>query len=260
MLNKIVIGVVLLSVVLVAISFYKEKSKQRNEELRLYFLESVVSDELLSYSNLEIPSLNYLRVVEEESGPALSLRTSNEELVNGLVRAEVSVDFPFLPGDTLRYSWEYKIDEDLYYAYDEDDPNGKWWIIGQWHDQPNINKGETWDNFPANSPPVILGFGKFNNKDSLSFSYGVPSNQKTPIVVPFTKGVWHSFELNIKWSQGNDGWADLYLNGEKIASFSGPNMLNDYQHYFKIGSYRKDTIVGDGWVYVRNVAIEKIDM
>ncbi len=63
--------------------------------------------------------------------------------------------------------------------------------------------------------------------------------------------------MDILWSQAANGRVVLYLDGKKVVRATGPNMLNAYQHYFKVGSYRSDKIDGDGWVYVKNITTHK---
>jgi hypothetical protein len=227
------------------------------EDLERSYLQAALSNTLLTIAHIEAPSFAYIKKVRDGGRSALGLRASRNELIKDRVRAEISIDYPFKPGDHVRYTWEYKIDPDLTYSYDSQNQADWWWVIGQWHDQPDVTKNETWDNFPSNSPPVLFGFGNLSSKDTISFVYGAPDSKMIG-TLPMKKGIWHTISLDIVWSQGASGRATATLDGKVIATGSGANMHNSYQHYFKTGSYRSKTIAGDGWVYVRNVRIEKL--
>lgn len=95
---------------------------------------------------------------EQEGGePHLTLRLFEKNAKrSGGVRAEVSVDHPFKERDTVRYEWSVRLADDFPTVA----PANRWWLIGQWHDQPDKAKGGSWEGFPSHSPPVLLGFGE----------------------------------------------------------------------------------------------------
>lgn len=222
------------------------------------FLRAALSAELIPYGEIEAPSLRFVRIDTDETGrQSLALRASHLEQVKGRSRAEISVDYPFSVGDRLRYAWEFKLDPALAFEYESDDPATHWWVIAQWHDQPDLNLGETWDDFPSHSPAILFSYGRLDGQDMLGFSYGA-SELRDLAAVPFARGQWHRLELDVTWSQGSDGLAIASLDGQEFARGSGLNMYNAFQHYFKAGSYRHPGITGDGWVYLRNVQIEQV--
>lgn len=53
------------------------------------------------------------------------------------------------------------------------------------------------------------------------------------------RGEWHRFEVHIKWSTGDDGMVDVFLDGEEVVSFSGRtvSLEKPTPNYFKYGVY-----------------------
>lgn len=60
--------------------------------------------------------------------------------VYGGIRTEVAVDFPYSEGESVRYSWEMMFPEE----FAGDSPLNRWWLLAQWHDQPDRRIGEKW--------------------------------------------------------------------------------------------------------------------
>ncbi len=224
--------------------------------LEVSYLNSVVPPELMDYSHLEVAATTDLESMSDGSGPFLGLRTYHgQPLVNSGVRAEVSVDYPYVQGQTLRYSWRFGILN----GFTSDSPSNRWWMFGDWHDQPDPNLGQTWATYVPHSPSVGLGYGQIKGQDYLALLYGAP-NPTTVGLIPFSRGVWHTMVAEITWSQGANGHVALYLDGSKtpVQQATGANMYNNYQHYLKLGTYRQPDILGDTWVYVRDVKIQTL--
>lgn len=248
----------LLVSVCAATLFWNWPTPPSDPALKEKYLRAAVAEELMTYGEIEVPSLRFIRIETDETGKqSLALRASHEEKLKGRSRSEISVDFPFSVGDHLRYTWDFKMDADLAFEYESENKSNKWWVIAQWHDQPNVTLGETWDDFPSHSPAILFSFGKLEGKEMIGFAYGA-SELRDIATAPFKRGAWHQFELDVVWSQGADGKAVASLDGEVFARAEGQNMFNGFQHYFKAGSYRYAGIKGDGWVHIRNVKIEKL--
>lgn len=225
--------------------------------LELSYLRAAVAPDLLDYAHLEVAAVSSLQGLTDGSGSFLGLRTyQGQPLVNNGVRAELSVDYPWTEGQTIRYSWRFGIAGD----FKSDGPNNRWWLFGDWHDQPNPNRGETWNGFPAHSPSIGFGYGQINGQDYLALLYGTP-NPTTVGLIPFSRAMWHTMVVDITWSRGASGRVTVYLDGSSkpVIQATGANMYNDYQHYLKLGTYREPNIAGDTWVYVRDVSIQRID-
>ena len=58
-------------------------------------------------------------------------------------------------------------------------------------------------------------------------------------------GKWMDFVVNVKWSQSNDGWFSIWLNGKLNFEYKGKTMYCDKGVYFKYGIYR--SFVSRNW-------------
>jgi hypothetical protein len=225
-------------------------------DLELSYLRSAVSADLLPYSTIEIPAIENIRRGVDAQGEHLELRTYYDQpLKNGGVRAEVSVDYPYREGDTVRYNWRLMLPTD----FPSDAPTNRWWLMAQWHDQPDRTRGETWAGYPRHSPSVGLGYGQINGQDELSLLYGAPDPAPAGLI-PISRGVWHALSVEITWSRGANGRAKVFLDGGKtpVREASGPNMYNGFQQYMKLGMYRHPDIRGDAWVYIGGVSVQML--
>ena len=233
---------------------HQQSSATRDDELR--YLRAVVDESLLEHTHLEVAVLENLKLLEESGNDFLGLRVfGGQKLKNRGVRSELSIDFPHPSDATVQYEWRLRLPEDF-----EADPENRWWLIGQWHDQPDVTQGETWDNFPAHSPPILLGYGRVDGVDQLSVSYGAPDSQ--PIgLIPLTRGEWHSLRCVIRWSTQDDGRLAVFVDGsdQPAIEAQGRNMHNAYRHYFKLGMYRDPKIQGDCWLHIDDVRISVVE-
>lgn len=248
---------VLLTLLMGAIWCGYTKAGSRDDELA--YLRTVMPDSLLEYAHLEVASTKSVAIKEEGQNRYLGLRVfRGQKKVNGGVRAEISVDYPFQQGETVRYSWRLMFPKNFV----SDAPKNRWWVIGQWHDQPNEELGETWEDFRSFSPPVLLGLGELEGKLAITLTYGPTNGTLEPRVVGpvfLERGKWYSITVVIRWSQGPEGKASVFLDDllEPAMSVDGPNMNNDYKHYLKLGMYRHPRIATDNWIYVDDLAISK---
>lgn len=192
----------------------------------------------------------------EDSGVAISVFAGQPKLNNG-IRAEVAIDYPFEEGSTVSYRWEVRIPTG--FAHDEAAGN-RWWVMGQWHDQPNPDRGETWDGFPPRSPPVAYYFGATGGEYGLVLHYGTGGDDHVGIedLIRLPADTWVRLETRITWSTESSGRVQVFVNGEASARIdvSAANMHNDYQHYLKLGQYRHPDIATDNSVHFRNLRID----
>ena len=167
-------------------------------------------------------------------------------------RAEMSVDFPYNEGDTVAYQWRLRIPADLGAG-----PENRWWILAQWHDQPDRRIGEGWEEFPLRTPPVLLGYGHKDGQEVISLAYGVPETRGIAYTA-LTRDVWHELRVEIHWSTAGDGWAKAYLDDmdAPFAEATGRNMFNCYQHFFKMGMYRHPDIQVNSRIRLDDLQIE----
>jgi len=229
------------------------KSASREDEILL--LRTILPEALLAYASLDVAAIESVAAVGDGPSRHLGLHLfPGQKKVHKGVRAEVSVDYPFEIGETVRYSWRFMLPKDFV----SDAPKNRWWVIGQWHDQPNKQKGETWDGFPSHSPPVLIGLGEAEGGLKIGLSYGTPQLRDLGLL-PVERGKWHSISVVISWSKGPDGKAAIFLDDltKPAITAEGANMHNDYQHYFKLGMYRHPEISTENWIYIDDVQISK---
>lgn len=252
-ITLLIIGYLVAAGGFLALTVFGREKGSREEEL--VYLRAALPDELLEYAHLDISSREALIVGEDGEKRHLGLRVfPGQKRVHGGVRAEISVDYPFRPGDRVRYTWWFRIP----YGFATDAPANRWWVIGQWHDQPDPRRGETWDHFPPRSPPVVLGLGELDGRLAIGFGYGLttdanPQQELGPLWVE--RGRWHHLAVVVDWSQGPGGSAEVFLDNAARPSFSarGPNMNNGYQHYWKVGQYRHPDIGTDNRIDVADL-------
>lgn len=220
------------------------------------YLAAVLPPELIRYAGVEVPSQDNIHICSDSTGRYLEFRlVPGQAKKNNGIRAEISVNFPYKVGDIVRYKWQMRLPED----FKGDEPKNRWWVMGQWHDQPDRTKGETWQGFPGRSPPVSFNYGRRDGKDFLSLLVGSPK-MKSVGLLPITRGAWHSIDVIIKWSQGVDGQVEVFFDGSKapVVTGTGPNMHNGFHHYLKLGMYRHPEIATENRLDIRDVFIEHL--
>ncbi len=175
----------------------------------------------------------------------------DNSLVYGGERAELAFFAHYDIGDRVNYQFSFELPDSYAYQHGWE---GIWTIIAQWHDQPNRDRGETWDDFPKNSPPLSLHLLYGNGPvlqvlaKNTSISFPIPVDQTITCSLLID---WHYPELSQV-----DGHCD-YANVSQTFSFQDYIMLNDYYHYFKFGLYRDKSIDESMKVLLHSVAITK---
>ena len=224
------------------------------------YLAALVAPDLVEYGHFEVASREHIEIVD--GGIELRL-TPGQPKVNNGIRAELSVDYPFVDGDTVRYEWQLWVPGDF-----QADPQNRWWVFADWHDQPNRTLNETWETYPKSSAPLIVGYGRVEGgqvvggfsvpetSDVLTLTYG--TDYRPLGMFAIKREEWIAIRLDVTWSQGAQGKATLWLNGVERISGAGPNMLNAFQHYFKAGMYRHPEINTPNRVRLANVKISKL--
>ncbi len=177
-------------------------------------------------------------------------------------RAELSWDNRDAPGSVAWYGWSFLIPED--FADTEWRPR-LWQCIGQWHDQPMLEKGETWANFPGHSPSIAVYYTSKQGVPTIELWYGTYEKREMQHIVavaPIQKGRWLDLVFHIGWSPNADGFIEAWLNGEPFIAprednhrAMGANMWNAYPHYLKVGLYRNKEIATTNSVYFDEIRI-----
>ncbi len=184
---------------------------------------------------------------------------AGERVSNGN-RAEIFRDHGDKAGREVWYAWSFLVPRDF---VDVEWAPKLWQCIGQWHDQPDKTKGETWANFPGRSPSIAVYYTSKGGASAIEVwygTYGKGEAQKIVARAPIVKGQWHDLRFHIRWSQGSDGFLEPFLDGRPLIASekgraSGPNMWNGASHYLKIGLYRSDRITPTNSVYFDEVRI-----
>jgi len=118
--------------------------------------------------------------------------------------------------------------------------------IAQWHEVPDWDLGEGW-----RSPPISLGI--INDRFYVQVLWAAAAvntnrtkdGEKTIDLGYAEKNKWIDWVFHIKFSYRNDGIIEIWKNGLKVLSYTGPNSYNDENYpYFKIGLYKWGW---DGW-------------
>jgi hypothetical protein len=152
----------------------------------------------------------------------------------GGARSEFREVYTVPNGDDIWYGWSTYIPADWL------DPDmGS--VITQMHGSPD--PGE------SRSPPfaVRVEDGKLTITGRYSSVRNQPGNDGTPLTFYgpsyIEKEIWHDFVVHVKWSYENDGYLDVWMDGNQIVDYNGPIGYNDYTGpYFKMGIYHIDTI------------------
>lgn len=224
--------------------FFASLNAHSNNQLCSIFMQ----ESICKYSGLEAKynKTAILNKIED----TIEFRSNNslEKIYNGY-RSEVTVNYPYKIGDTVEYKFEIKMPSNFTAGKDK----RKWIILAQWHDQPNKALGETWNKFPARSPPVSLQAREDNGKLLLFIDY--PGNKSFFFSIPYDEWVSMSFLFN--WSPANLG-SLKFQTGNIGYIFDGKNMWNNYHHYLKFGIYRSPTVTHDLNLFFRKISINTL--
>jgi hypothetical protein len=211
-----------------------------------------VDSSLVKLMNMEIPECKNLSLFSGYAGFVLDEKNT---YLNKGIRSEISIDFPFVEGETIEYRWSIMVPS-------KNSPGGdskQWWVIAQWHDQPDPRLGQTWATFKAQSPPVAIYIERRNGKVGLGLQ-GMRGKKISWSSIP--TDVWLDLNTSIHWSRGRFGYVNFSVKGhpELDAISTGPNMLNGYQHYFKAGQYRAPTANQRSVIYIKNIHFRKLQI
>ncbi|MEZ4224726.1 MAG: heparin lyase I family protein [Polyangiaceae bacterium] len=231
----------------------------------------------LSRWSVEGSVTNLVSVTPDPTSPSnrvASMHVEPGELVNAGSRAEIAYDNRDVPGTVAWYRWRFLVPSDYTEPHDttgtDDQGRPMWQVMGQWHDQPNVEAGESWDSYPGHSPAISAHHGTVNGRSSLVTIIGVAGRERTLGPVELVKGKWHELLWHIGWSTGDDAFVAVWLDGVALSRLSdgtvlpvvenearvrGRNMWNAYPHYLKLGLYRNASFTAANTVYYDDVTI-----
>ena len=72
---------------------------------------------------------------------------------------------------------------------------------------------------------------------------------------PVTLGEWHQYKFGVHYTQGSDGWLELWRDGVRVLRVDGPTTTESYDGYWKFGNYRNADINGTSTIDVSGVRI-----
>lgn len=151
-------------------------------------------------------------------------------------RSEVATkDFP--PNDSVRwYSFS------VYFPPDFPIESNRL-VFAQWHSHWQFRQ-------PGRIPALAFRF--VNGRLSITLRHSPEISILNPDSVPsedlfknnhFRIGQWHDFVIQTKWSYRDDGFVNVWWNGEQIVAYKGPVGYNEpAAPEFKFGLYRDATV------------------
>jgi hypothetical protein len=210
----------------------------------------IVFDSLLINSSFE--ETNAISLWQSEANPAAITRSNTvaragsyaakfsinktDALVSGSYRAEIKHDM--LPKNAERW---YGMSVYLPTSYATDPiPES----IFQWHNVPNFGAGEDWGRYKFQNPWRLE-----TNNGRLRFvhQYNTVASDPNSSVAskaydlgPYTLGVWTDFVVHFKASATSDGFFELWKNGTKVMTITGPGVYynDETGPYMKMGIYK----------------------
>lgn len=182
--------------------------------------------------------------------------------VNGGMRSEVALEYPFREGDTVRYRWDVLVPS----TFVNDHPRNLRNTIAQWHDQPDEARGECWRTKPRLGSPLSLRLASRDGR-ALQMSLHARDTRTRAsgafeiATIPYDR--WVSIDVRITWSQDTDrGAVTVALDGagdpDPVVAFRGFTMNNRLPHYLKVGLYRNEAIRADNRLYLRQLRCETL--
>ena len=149
---------------------------------------------------------------------------------------------PFRAGDEVWYGFSIYIPSN--WVNDAAYTTGGGEILHQIHEQPDYNN---WAKNRTSFLVLLAEAGNFrwvSRWDSCSASqscwkpFGVERTPST-YVGPMKKGGWTDWVIHAKWSYGSTGLLEIWRDGKKVATQTGPNAYNTQQAgFFKLGLYK----------------------
>lgn len=131
------------------------------------------------------------------------------------------------------YQWSMYLPAD--FPFGAQQPAGGNYSFAYWHNRecPNIDFEVT-----DGRSTLYLRTNRYNGPGNCVFLDRIPIVDIASLV-----GRWRSFEVFVRWSEGADGRAEVYFDGQLMTTYQGPTITRgtpDY-NYFKFGIYLNNT-------------------
>lgn len=226
------------------------------------FTADFETGDLSGWTSGEAAAIDRLQVVTTpepvRSGRyALRVTLKPDDVAARRNRAEITRYNEDQEGSEGWYGWSFLIPVE--YA-DVRVEERKFQIIGQWHDQPDRERGETWDNFPANPPPIAINYAIPDGVPTIGLNYGLGEKRRLVGQAEIGKGRWHDLLFRIRWSRGEDGFVQAWVDERPLTGGGpvyGPNMYSRMPNFLKLGLYRQSGINTTNVVYFDEVHIAR---
>ncbi len=204
---------------------------------------------------LDLPQKDSFRIMEADDGSHYAAFTIDKgDMVNSGTRCEmVIISRKLCRLKEAYYSWSLRLGDD----YPDED---RWQLFAQWHDQPDEENGYNWQTKPPTFPPISL---RCKNRQ-LYVQINRPQTNEWYLGprVPIPVGQWVTVLFHIKWSMGEDGFVEAWVNDQPLTPFNGtdhrvhvPTLYNSTGNYLKLGNYRHNAINGPSTVEIDDIAI-----
>jgi hypothetical protein len=244
---------ILIGILLISSHFIKPSpcdSIQKASQIK-YSFDSLPDEALWNFEVYRPQNVEFVSDPVYEGNASLRFTVKPGEKVNGGSRAELVLINSDPICSEAWYRWRFLVPENYL-----DKSSARWQLMGQWHDQPDWRKGETWKTYPGHSPMVGLYYGTIANQSGIALHYGINKVNNYTGYVLISKGVWNEVLIHVLWSQSNEGFIEAWINNQSLTPFNGenyrfygPNMYNQAPAYLKLGLYRDPYITTENSFY-----------
>ena len=200
------------------------------------YLSAVLSQELTRYAGIEVPSRENIHVLADGPDMYLEFRlVPGQPKKNKGIRAEISVNYPYSVGEVVRYRWEMRLPGD----FKADEPRNRWWVMGQWHDQPDPDQRRDLAGISGTQPARVLQLWAARRRGLSLVTGRLAKNEERWSHSPYARNLAQTGRCDQMVSR-DDGQVAVFFDGSKAPAVTGtgPNMHNGFQHYLKLGMYR----------------------
>lgn len=168
-------------------------------------------------------------------------------------RSEIAVKFANKNNHIYSYMWAFNVNG----AYPQSESKNYHFIIAQWWNGPA--KGEAMRAIAGKQgPPFYFVVVKQNNVLRLQIFYGLQFKNRSKIFDDEIKtSTWYNVNAIVKWSAGQDGYANIKLN-DKAINATGANKYNDMQTDFKVGLYRNLDNKDETEIKIKGIKVTEI--
>lgn len=217
-------------------------------------LANAVTPETLPYARFDA-STDSIQIGKDAYGKHMSLQVGyGQKIKNSGVNSEIVIDYPYVEGDTVKYSWRMMIP-----VFMPSDPENRWWLTARWTPQANLKMGEKPETYNVLNPAIMITYKMPESRDTFALGYGVPDTILTD-AFSVTRNEWVKVDLIVTWSTTSNGKATMYINNSKISATEvrGRNMYNKYYNLFRIGLFRSPKIQGVASILYGDISVEHV--